>query len=84
MIEIRHIDYSCINAEGNEINGEAVNAIYIDDNSLWITSEPFDTEKTKCKLYITFDITKEFIQEMKALIMVMENIFEEIDDDSRD
>ena len=29
------------------------------------------------------EITKKFIQELKALVMVMENTFEEVDDDSR-
>ena len=57
MIEIRHVDYSSINAEGNEINGEAVNAIYIDDNSLWITSEPFDTENTTHEVKVKVDLT---------------------------
>ena len=83
MIEIRHVDYSSINAGELEFSGGSINTIYIEENVLWICTTPVKSEIT-FESCISFDLTKEFIQEMKALVMVMENIFKEVDDDSRD
>ena len=83
MIEIRHADYSSINAGELEFSGRAINTIYIEEDVLWICAKPLISEIT-FESCISFDLTKEFIQELKALVMVMENTFEEVDDDSRD
>ena len=83
MIEIRQANYASINAEELEFSGRAINTIYIDDYVLWICAKPVVSEITY-ESSISFDLTKEFIQELKALVMVMENTFEEVDDDSRD
>ena len=88
MIEIRHTDYSSINTGELFLEDDTKNIIYFENNCLWVTCKTFEKafEKEDCESYkssISFDITKEFIQELKALVMVMENTFEEIDDDSR-
>ena len=85
MIEIVHTDYSSINVGKLFLEEDTKNIIYFENNCMWVTCKTF--EKEECESYkssISFDITKEFIQELKALVMVMENTFEEIDDDSRD
>ena len=66
-----------------EFSGGSINTIYIEENVLWICTTPVKSEITY-ESNISFDLTKEFIQEMKALVMVMENTFKEVDDDSRD
>lgn len=86
MIEIKHIDYSRIEGEQFSFEEGTKNSIFIEDNSLWITAEPeldklFETEINNYYATITFDITKQFIQELKALVMVMENTYEEKNND---
>ena len=54
------------------------------NNSLYVTCKTFETDEYQYTGDISFELTKKFIQELKALVMVMENTFEEVDDDSRD
>ena len=82
MIEIKHADYASINAGELELSGQAINTIYIDENCLWVCATSAGSEITY-ESNISFYLTKQFIQELKALVMVMENTFEEVDDDSR-
>ena len=84
MIEIVHTDYSSSYDGGILLEGDSINKIYQYDNSLWVTCKTAEYDDVTYQCAITFNITKLFIQELKALVMVMENTFEEIDDDSRD
>ena len=59
MIEIRHADYSSINAGELEFSGRAINTIYIEEDVLWICTKPVISEIT-FESCISFDLTKEF------------------------
>ena len=84
MLEIQYTDYSSSYDGGILLEGDTINKIYQDDNSLWVTCKTAEYDDVTYQCSISFDITKVFIQELKALIMVIENTFEEVDDDPRD
>ena len=84
MIEITHVDYSFFKNGGVVLEQETENKIYMLNNSLYVTCKTFETDEYQYTGDISFELTKKFIQELKALVMVMENTFEEVDDDSRD
>ena len=83
MIKIQHIDVSAIhiNEYQSVLEEESTNSIYIKDGSFWINAETVQTAEDNYKATILFDITKQFIQELKALVMVMENTYEEKNND---
>lgn len=78
MIELTYSDYASYNDWNDEKSQwgdeECKNNIYLLENSLFVRSV---SRSFEADMVIAFDVNKNFIQELKALIMVMENTFVE-------
>jgi hypothetical protein len=83
MITINQYDYmSCYFKSRNlyrEVdwdNHRCENKIYIDEDLLWITSNVKEkgSDGYEASVAISFNVTPDFVQELKALVFYIENI----------
>lgn len=75
MIEIKQYDYTHIDHKEFEWAGTAQNLIKCDYENLWVCS--FSNVNGKdLDIGISFTLSNALIQELKALVMVIEKIYE--------
>ena len=84
MIQINYVGYANYfpwkKKEYEWSDEECDNSISLLNDLLVIKSSP---DSYEADMIITFNVNKRFIQELKALVMVMENTFSEEDEDEQ-
>ena len=81
MIQIKHIDYSRIDGEQFSFAEDTENSIFVEDGSFWVKAESLNPDDHSYSATITFNLNKEFIEELKALVTFMERTYKETDYD---